>query len=173
MKFPLLATLVLASLLAGCATTPGPEDVRQTIRSCDSQREGAACRQIATLLAIGEVPKPLAGDAEEALLRACWADRLVDARLGTDTRWRICYEAGKHFSVRATQAMEEPDTNFRKIAAYLYRRACVLGQPQGCRLLISECLLLDAELCRAPPSDEQAQQWAAQRRDRDARARER
>jgi hypothetical protein len=165
--------LAITAIVAGCASAPQTGDVRQAIASCNAQREGAACRQLAALLAVGEVPTPLAYEAEQSVLKACWSDHLVDARLGTDARWRLCYEAGKHFSSRAIRTMEEPDTNFRKIAAHLYLRSCELGQPQGCRLLLSECLLLDEDLCRAPPSQEQAQLWASQRRARDARARER
>jgi len=164
---------VWALFLAGCASAPQPTDVSEVIGNCSARTEGGACRQLALLLAVGEVPQPLAYEAEQSLLRACWSDGLVEARLGTDARWRLCYEAGKHFSTRAVRTMEEPDTNFRKIAAHLYLRSCELGQPQGCRLLLSECLLLDEDLCRAPPSQEQAQQWASQRRERDARARER
>jgi hypothetical protein len=164
--------LVLAGwLLAGCASAPAPDELRQTLGACDIRRDAAACRQLSILLAAGEMPRALTAEAEEAVLKACWADRMVDAELGTDTRFRLCYEAGRHFSAKAASAMEEPDTNLRKVAAYLYRRSCRLGQPQACRMLLSECLLLDGELCQAPPSEEQAQQWAAERRERDAEMR--
>jgi len=175
MKFGSFAPVVFAGLLglAGCAATPAADDVRQAMRNCDTQHDGAVCRQLANMLVTDQVPRPLTADAEETVLKACWADRLVDAQRGTDARWRLCYEAGRHFSGRAIHAMETPDTNFRKVAAHLYLRACELGQPQGCRLLLSECLLLDEDLCRAPPTEQQAQDWATQRRERDARARER
>jgi hypothetical protein len=172
MKFRWIAVLVFAAC-AGCASAPAPDDVRQTMHSCDTQQDGAVCRQLANLLVTDQVPPPLTADAEETVLKACWSDKLVDAQRGTDTRWRLCYDAGRHFSERAKNAMETPDTSFRKVAAHLYLRACELGQPQGCRLLLSECLLLDEDLCREPPTEQQAQDWASQRRDRDARARER
>jgi hypothetical protein len=176
MNFRAVVFLVFPALLAavaGCASAPATDDVRQAIRSCDTQRDGAVCRQVTTLLLAGEVPRALEPDAEEAVLKACWADRLIDSRRGTDTRWRVCYDVGRHFTTRAINAMEVPDTNFRKVAAHLYLRACELGQPQGCRLLLSECLLLDEDLCRAPPTEAQANEWVTKRIERDVRARER
>lgn len=169
----ILAAIAVCAALAACASAPELGDARQVIGHCNGGGEAGACRQLATLLSNGEVPRPLAPEAEEAVLKACWADALVDAKRGTDARWRLCYEAGKHFSARAMKAMEEPDTNLRKVAAHLYLRACELGQPQGCRMLLSECLLLNEDLCAAPPSEDQARQWATQRRERDARALER
>lgn len=165
-----LAAFAVASALAACASAPDLDNSRQAIRDCEAGRDASACRNVALLLATEDMPRMLASEAEEAVLKACWSDRLVDAKLGTDARWRLCYEVGKHFSGRAVKAMEAPDTKFRKVAAHLYLRACELGQPQGCRLLLSECLLLNESLCHAPPSEDQAGQWAAQRRERDARA---
>src|SRR4051812_45296668 len=169
----ILAAAAVCMALAACASAPPPCDARQAIDQCQGSRDAGACRQLAMLLANGEVPRTLGPDAEEAMLKACWADSLVDAKRGTDARWRLCYEAGKHFSARAVKTLEEPDTNFRKVAAHLYLRACELGQPQGCRLLLSECLLLNESMCDAPPTEDQARQWATQRRERDARALER
>jgi hypothetical protein len=170
-----LRTLVMLALavvaVSGCASTPGAPDVRLAIRNCSGEREGGACRQLVHFLLAGEVPRSLAGEAEEVLLNACWDDSLVEARLGTDARYRLCYDTARHYSARAVQVMDEPETRFRKIAATLYLRACELGQPQGCRLMLSECLMLEEAMCHAPPSEDQARAWAEQRRERDYRMR--
>ena len=163
----LAAAVFLA--LAGCASAPYAGNPNQALRACDGDRDAGACRELALQLAIGDVPRMIQSDAEEAVLKACWADRLIDAKVGTDLRWRLCYEVGKHFSARAVHAMDGSGTSLKKTAANLYLRACELGQPLACRQLLSECLVLDEEICRAPPSEEQAFKWSTQRRERDAR----
>ena len=163
------ALLVIgAGLMAGCVSTPEAAPRHALVR-CESG-DASMCRELATMLTVGAIARADMPEAEAAVLNACRGGQLVDARQGTDVRWRLCYEAGKYFSARASSATEEPGTRLRRIAAQLYRRSCELGQPQACRALLSECLVLDGELCRTAPTQEQASEWADQRRERDARA---
>ena len=164
-----VCSLAFAALLcAGCASPRAPDHWKSAAGACDEARDAAACRSLATQLVAGEVPAEFSPRAEEVVVKACWSDALFDARMGADTRYRLCFQAGRHFSARAENAMEDPGTQARRTAAKLFLRACELGQPLGCSRLLNECLLLDDEMCREPPTGAQARQWEAQRRAREA-----